>query len=181
METSAFPVRRLALAALMSAVLCVLGPFSLSLGPIPLSLATLAIYLFPYLLGWKWGTVSVLVYVLLGGAGLPVFSGFSGGLGKLLGPTGGYIAGYLFLSVLTGLAVQYGHGRPVHLLGMLAGTAVLYAFGTAWFCIQGGFSVGEALMKCVWIFIPGDLMKMAAALFLGPLLRRRLEAAKLIF
>ena len=164
--------------ALMAAVLCILGPLSVPVGPIPLSFATLAIYFIAYLLGWKWGTASVLVYVLLGAVGLPVFSGCSGGMGKVLGPTGGYIVGYLFLAVIAGLVIQRTANRFFQLLGMLAGTAVLYAFGTAWYCFQSGVAVGDALMKCVWIFIPGDLIKMAAALIVGPVLRRRLEQAK---
>lgn len=178
MKASALSVRTLTLTAVMAAVLCVLGPLSVPVGPIPLSLATLVIYLSVYLLGWKWGTVSVLVYLLIGMAGVPVFSGFAGGLGRLLGPTGGYLVGYLPLAALSGLGVQYGRNRWLHALAMAGGTVVLYALGTAWFCIQGGFALGEALAKCVWIFIPGDVVKMAAAAVLGPLLRRRLAQAR---
>lgn len=178
-KTASFPVHRLAFTAVMAAVLCVLGPLSVPVGPIPFSFATLGIYLVLYPLGWRWGTASVLVYVLLGTAGLPVFSGFSGGLGKLLGPTGGYIAGYLFLAVIAGAFIQHGRNRFIQFLGMLLGTAVLYAFGTAWFCLQGGFALGVALQKCVWIFIPGDLAKMAIAVVIGPLVRRRLDEAGL--
>ena len=79
--------------ALMAAVTCILAPMSIPIGPVPISLTNLAIYLSLYLLGWKWGTVSYLVYVVIGAVGVPVFSGFTGGLGKLAGPTGGYIAG----------------------------------------------------------------------------------------
>ncbi len=172
-----FSVRSLAVTALMAAVLCVLGPMSLPVGPIPLSLCTLGIYLIPFLLGWKWGTLSVLVYVLLGTAGVPVFTGFAGGVGKVLGPTGGYIVGYLFLAAIAGAFVEYGKKRPIQFAGMALGTVVLYTFGTAWFCFQGGFALGEALEKCVWIFIPGDLIKMGIALALGPVLKKRLEKA----
>lgn len=178
MKASAFSVRALTLTAVMSAVLCVLGPLTVPVGPIPLSLATLVIYLSVYLLGWKRGTVSVLIYLLIGMAGVPVFSGFAGGLGRLMGPTGGYLVGYLPLAVLSGLGVQYGGKRWLHALAMAGGTVVLYALGTAWFCIQGGFALGETLVKCVWIFIPGDVVKMAAAAFLGPFLRRRLAQAR---
>ncbi len=180
MKEKRVSVRVLVLTALMAAVLCVLGPLSLSVGPIPLSFATLGIYLLVYLLGWKWGTVSVLVYILLGAAGMPVFSSFTGGLGKLLGPTGGYLAGYLPLSLISGLAVEHSSRRWVHVLGMIAGTVALYILGTAWFCVQGGYTVGVALSKCVWIFIPGDLIKMAAAAAVGPVLRLRLEQANLL-
>lgn len=180
MTAPAFPVRTMALTAVMAAVLCVLGPLSLPVGPVPLSLATLAVYLSAYLLGWKWGTVSVLVYLLVGAAGVPVFSGFGGGLGRLLGPTGGYLAGYLPLALLSGLGARHSGRRWVHALAMTAGTVVLYILGTAWFCLQGGVPLGEALSKCVWIFLPGDGAKLAAALLLGPVLRRRLAQAKVL-
>lgn len=103
MKQSAIPVHTLTLTALMAAMLCVLGPLSIPIGPVPLSLATLVIYLSVYLLGWKWGLVSVVVYLLVGMSGVPVFSGFGGGLGRLLGPTGGYLIGYLPLAALSGL------------------------------------------------------------------------------
>ena len=180
MKRSAISVRTLALTAVVAAVLCVLGPLSIPVGPVPLSLATLVIYLAVYLLGWRWGTVSVLVYLLIGMAGVPVFSGFVGGLGCLLGPTGGYLIGYLPLAALSGLGVRYSDRRWLHVLAMSAGTVVLYILGTAWFCVQGSFALGDALAKCVWIFIPGDVVKMAAAIFLGPILRRRLAQAKVL-
>ena len=178
MKPSPFPVRALTLTALMAAVLAVLSPLSLPVGPIPLTPATLVIYLSVYLLGWKWGTASVLVYLLLGAAGLPVFSGFAGGLGRLAGPTGGYLAGYLPLAALSGLGVEHSGRRWVHLLAMAGGTAALYALGTAWYCLQAGVPAAEALAKCVWIFLPGDGLKMAAALAVGPLLQRRLAQAR---
>ena len=166
MKRSAISVRTLTLTAVVAAVLCVLGPLSIPVGPVPLSLATLVIYL--------------AVYLLIGMAGVPVFSGFVGGLGRLLGPTGGYLIGYLPLAALSGLGVRYSDRRWLHVLAMSAGTVVLYILGTAWFCFQGSFALGEALAKCVWIFIPGDVVKMAAAIFLGPILRRRLAQAKVL-
>ena len=81
--------------SLMAALMCILAPFSLPIGPIPLSLSTFAVYLAAGLLGKKRGTMAVLIYILLGAIGLPVFSGFSGGIQKLFGVTGGYIIGYL--------------------------------------------------------------------------------------
>ena len=76
--------------AFMAAVTCILAPLSIPIGPVPISLTNLAIYLSLYLLNWKRGTISYCLYLLIGLAGLPVFSGFSGGIGKLAGPTGGY-------------------------------------------------------------------------------------------
>ena len=85
----------LAMTAVMAAVICVLGPLSIPVGPVPISFTNFAIYITLYVLGWKRGTVSYLVYVLIGMVGMPVFSGYSGGLAKLAGPTGGYIVGFI--------------------------------------------------------------------------------------
>ena len=91
-------INRIVSIALMTAVICVISPFAIAIpvSPVPISLATFAIYLTVIILGWEDGTISVLVYVLLGFAGAPVFTGFTGGAGKVLGPTGGYIIGYIF-------------------------------------------------------------------------------------
>ena len=151
--------------ALMAAVTCILAPMSIPIGPVPISLTNLAIYLSLYLLGWKWGTVSYLVYVVIGAVGVPVFSGFTGGLGKLAGPTGGYIVGFVPMAVLAGLVIDR-YRR-------------CYAFGTAWFCFVMDSTPMAALSLCVIPFIPGDLVKMALAMWVGPLIRGRLAKAGL--
>lgn len=173
-------VYRLTVCALMAAVMCVLGPLSVPIGPVPIAFANLVIYLAVYLLGWKWGTVSTLVYLLVGLAGLPVFAGYASGAAKLLGPTGGYLAGYLPMALLAGLVIERTDRRPLQLLGMAGGTALCYLLGTAWFCWQGGYTVGAAMGLCVTPFIPFDLLKMLFALWVGPILRKRLKEAKLL-
>ena len=125
---------RMAMTALMAAVTCVIAPMAIPIGPVPISFTNLAIYLSLYLLGWKWGSVSYLVYVLIGAVGVPVFSGFTGGLGKLAGATGGYIVGFLPMAVIAGLVIDRYQNRGIQMAGMLVGTAVCYAFGTVWFC-----------------------------------------------
>ena len=117
----------LAMTALMAAVTCVLAPMAIPIGPVPISLTNLAIYLSLYLLGWKWGTASYVVYMLIGMVGVPVFSGFTGGLGKLAGPTGGYIIGFVPMAVLAGLVIDHSRNRAVQFVGMAAATAVCYA------------------------------------------------------
>lgn len=173
-----FPVRQLCVCGLMAAVICVLGPLAVPIGPVPVAFANLAIYLTLYLLDWRWATASCLVYLLLGLAGLPVFSGFVGGAGKLLGPTGGYLVGYLPMAALGGWVVCHTGRRWLQLLGMIAGTALCYLLGTAWFCWQGGYTVGKAIGLCVTPFIPFDLLKMLAALAVGPIVRKRLTQAQ---
>ena len=93
---------QMAVTAVMAAVLCVLGPLTVPIGAIPISLANLVICLTAWLLGPKFGTLSVAIYLALGVVGLPVFSGYGAGLAKVAGPTGGYLVGYLLLAFIGG-------------------------------------------------------------------------------
>ena len=170
----------LSVTAVMTAVTCVLAPMSVPIGPVPITLTNLVIYLSLYLLGWRLGSLSCLVYLLIGMAGLPVFSGFSGGLGKLAGPTGGYLIGFLPMALIAGIFLDRFRSRLVHLAGMVLGTAVCYALGTAWFCLSSGSPLGGALGLCVVPFIPFDVGKMVLAAALGPVLRARLRRAGLL-
>ena len=190
---TAIDTRRLTLCAVMAAVMCVLAPISVPIGPISITGGTLAIYLAPCLLGGRWGAVTTLVYLLLGFVGLPVFSNYMGGAERLLGPTGGYLVGYLPMALIAGGAVELTlarfrkEGRAgtapalfLQFLGMVLATTVLYAFGTAWYCVQAGVGLEKALAACVFPFIPFDLVKMAIALLVGVPVRRGLERARLL-
>lgn len=165
----------MAITAMMTAVTCILAPLSIPIGPVPISFTNLAIYLSLYLLGCKMGTVSYVVYMFLGMLGLPVFSGFSGGLGKLLGPTGGYIIGFIPMAIIAGIVIDKYSNRILQFIAMVVGTAVCYAFGTAWFCVVMDTTVMAALSLCVFSFIPGDIVKMVIAVRIGPVLRDRLK------
>ncbi len=176
-------VKQMAVIGLMTAVVCILAPFSLNIpvSPVPISLGSMAIYLAVTVLGMKGGTVSVALYILLGLAGLPVFTNFSGGIGKLLGPTGGYIIGYIFLALIYGFTVEHWKNRlGMNIVGAIAGTLVLYLFGTLWLGFQLNLSFVSALWAGVIPYIPGDIVKLAAAMSLGMLLRRRLTKAGLL-
>lgn len=166
--------------AVMTAVICVLAPLSIPIGPVPISFTNLAIFLALYLLGWKMGTASCITYLLIGMAGIPVFSGFTGGIGKLLGPTGGYIIGFIFMALLAGLMIDKFRSPAAHFLGLLAGTTVCYALGTAWFCFEAHSTLKSALALCVFPFIPADLLKIILAMVFGPKLRERLVQANLL-
>lgn len=175
--------KRIALIGLMTAVLCVLGPvsFPLPISPVPISLGVLGVLLAVYLLGMKWGTVSCLIYLLIGLVGVPVFTGFSGGIGKVLGPTGGYLIGYIFLSLITGFFIgKWPTKWPLHLVGMILGTTVMYLFGTLWLGYLMKCTFLEALWMGVILYIPADLVKMAITLSLGGLVRRQLMKAGLV-
>jgi biotin transport system substrate-specific component len=143
--------------AVLAAIICVFSPWAVPIGPVPVSLATFAVYFTAAVSGWKRGTIAVLLFLLIGGLGVPVFSHFQGGFQKLIGPTGGYLLGYIPCALLTGLLVDRFEKRGwVHPLGMLAGTAVLYVLGTAWFVFVSGTPWVKALYICVLPFLVGD-------------------------
>ena len=137
---------------------------------IPFTMQTFAVFLLMSLLGGKRGTLSVLVWLLLGAAGLPVFSGFTGGIGIVLGNTGGYMAGFLLIGILYMLAEKlFGHKVLPEIAALVLGLAVCYAFGTAWFLLvytraNGAVGLGTVLGWCVVPFILPDLFKLALAL-----------------
>ena len=113
--------------------------------------------------------------------GLPVFSGWQGGLGKVAGPTGGYLVGYLLLVLIGGLIKSSSKSRLIPtLLGMVLGTVVLYAFGTAWFIFQTKSDILSSLSVCVLPFIGFDLIKIALAAAIGIPVINALRKAELI-
>lgn len=173
-------VQQLAVIGVMTAVTCILAPLSIPIGLVPISLTNLAIFLSLYALGTGKGTVSYLVYLLLGLVGLPVFSGFSSGPGKLFGPTGGYLIGFIPMAIIAGLVIdRYSDKKILCILGMIAGAIVCDAFGTVWLAYQANMDFQAALMAGVVPFIPGDLAKIVFAGVIGPQIRRQLIRAEL--
>ena len=140
---------------------------------IPFTLQTFAVFLAVGVLGGKRGSLSVLVYILLGAVGIPVFSGFGAGMGFLLGNTGGYIVGFLFSALLMwGMERVLGRKTWVLALSMLLGLVLCYAFGTVWFMTvyarnTGAVGLMTVLGWCVFPFILPDLVKIALALVLS--------------
>jgi biotin transport system substrate-specific component len=143
------------------------------------------IYFAVYVLGLGLGTCSVTIYLLLGLTGLPVFSSFTGGAGKLIGPTGGYLIGYLFIACISGLFFKKcGSSYTFRKLiicffGMTLGTIVCYLLGTLWLSYQLSLSFTTALSVGVLPYIPLDILKMILALILGRSTKKRLTAAGL--
>ena len=178
----AFSAKNMSLIGLMTALTCVLGPLAIPLpfSPVPISFTNLAVYLAVYVLGMKFGTVSYLVYLLLGMAGLPVFSGFTGGIGKLAGPTGGYLIGFIFMAVIAGFFIDRFPGKKLmHAAGMVLGTGVCYLFGTGWLARQLGVSFAAGLASGVIPYLPGDAVKILFALVIGSRLRREISRLSL--
>lgn len=172
--------KTIALIAVMTAVTCVLAPLSLPIGPVPISLTNLAIYFALYILGMKKGTISYVVYLAIGLVGVPVFSGFTGGPGKLIGPTGGYLIGFIPMAIIAGILIDKYNGKFIQsMIGMVVGTVVCYALGTVWLAYQAQMDFMAALWTGVIPFIPGDLIKMVLAAFFGPQIRKALNVAGL--
>ncbi len=170
-------IRQVTLTGVTGAVICVLGPLVLPLpiGPVPVSMASLGIYLAVYILGMRSGFISCMLYLLIGLLGVPVFSGFSAGPGKLLGPTGGYLIGYLFLALICGFFIDKWPGNTImHFIGAALGTLACYLFGTGWLSFQAGLDLQTALAIGVLPFIPGDLCKIIVSIVIGKQIRRRL-------
>ncbi len=169
-------VKELVRIALMAALMCILGPFSIPVGPVPISLTVFFVFLDIYLLGTKSGTLSYVIYLLLGLAGLPVFTGFAGGAAKFFGPTGGYLIGGIFTCLISGIIIEHASGRwYLEAAGMLTGLILLYAFGSAWLAFQAHMRFYQALASGVIPFVMFDIMKLAAALILGRLIRVRIK------
>ncbi len=171
-------IKTLTTYALFAALMCICGPLSIPIGPVPVSLTNFVIYFALIILGTKGSFISYAVYLLLGLVGLPVFSGFQGGLGKLAGPTGGYLIGFLLLIPISGIIMKKTNLQPViAILSLCLGTIIAYAFGTIWFVIIMKCDIAYALSICVWPFIPFDIIKMIIAVLVGKVVRKRLFAA----
>ena len=163
--------KQMVLIALMTAVTCVLGPLSIPLpfSPVPISLTNFAIFLAIFVLGMKNGTISFIIYLLLGAVGVPVFSSFRGGLQVLAGPTGGYLIGFIFLALIMGFALDHFNRKLVPtIIGMIIGMAVCYAFGTVWLAKLLSLSFKEGLMMGVIPYLAGDAAKIIIAAIVGP-------------
>ena len=183
MEATAKPKMRtvdMAYIALFAVVMAVCAWISIP-GAVPFTLQTFGVFLAVGLLGGKRGTLAVLVYLLLGAVGMPVFAGFNGGLGYMLGSTGGYIVGFLLSAlVMWGFDAALGRKTWVLAVSMVLGLVVCYAFGTAWFMVvyarnSGPIGLMTALGWCVIPYIVPDLVKIALALVLQKVLSQAIR------
>lgn len=169
--------RDIAYIGMFAAVMAICSWISIP-ATVPFTLQTLGVFAAVGLLGGRRGTLAVLVYILLGAIGLPVFAGFQGGIGILMGTTGGYIVGFL-LSALAMWAFEKVMGSSVITLAIssVVGLAVCYALGTVWFMVvyartSGAVGIGTVLGWCVIPYIIPDLLKIALALVLTRRMKR---------
>ena len=165
-------LRMIVFAALLAALMAAGAYIAIPIGPIPIVMQNMFVFLAALLLGARWGLASVAVYLLAGACGLPVFAGGMGGIGRIVGPTGGYLVGYLPAVFLAGYIAEKGAGRIVaDVLAMICGTMVLYACGVSWLKILTGMDWLKALAAGMFPFMIGDGIKIAAAALIAKSLR----------
>lgn len=168
------PIRNISRCALLAALLCLCGWMAIPLPGISVTMQTFGVFLALELLGGAWGTAAVLTYLLLGLAGLPVFTGFQGGITVLLGPTGGFLWGFLTAGLIYWAVTALLPGRK--LAAMILGLVGCYACGTCWYVFgylnQGPASLSAALLTCVVPYLIPDLLKLFLAHHLGQKLQR---------
>lgn len=159
------------MAGLLAACTAVLAQIVIPIGPVPFNLAVFGAFLAGMLLSPGMAVLSMATYWLMAAIGLPVMAGLQGGLGAVLSPTGGYVAGYLLLAGCTALVAE--RPVPMRLAGMALGLVLCYTLGTVWFICATGTALSAALAMCVLPFIPADVAKGIAAAWLAQTIKRR--------
>ncbi len=156
--------RKLTLSALFAALMAICAWISIPTGGVSITCQTFALFLTLLLLGGKWGSVTVFVYLSLGAMGLPVFSGFQGGMGTLFGPSGGFLLGFMLTALIYGLIQSLFPSRPwTQILGLLLGLLTCYLTGWLWYC---RFAPTPFFLWCLPFLLP-DIVKLVLAFFLS--------------
>lgn len=166
-------------AAMFAAILAVCAQIVIPLPftQVQFSMCLLAVFLIGGILDIKYGCISVLVYLLLGVCGMPVFGKFMGGVGALLGPTGGYMVAYPLMVIAIGLGMKLFKkgGFLAYFVSMLFSLLICYLFGTVWLAVSAKMSFGAALTAGVIPFIPFDIIKAALAAYLCIVIKKRMK------
>ena len=159
--------RMLILCALFAALNAILSQLAVPIGPVPINFVHASIFTAVGLLGIKYGTLSQVVFVLMGAAGLPVFSGLSGGIGVIMGPAGGFIISYVFCALIAGFVMErFGRSTKTLVLAMYSGWIVTYVLGVARFMYVTNTNLAAALPVVMLPFLPGDVLKVVVSVVL---------------
>jgi biotin transport system substrate-specific component len=172
-------LRMVVLASLVAALTAVGAYIYVPIGSVPIILSTLFVILSGLLLGSRWGLTSMALYLLVGAIGLPVFAGGKGGFAHFMGPTGGYLFGYLVASWITGFISERSPGRMIlDIFAVIIGSLALYAMGVPWLKMVAQMSWTKALMVGVFPFLIGDAIKASVVVILArsvrPVLKRQI-------
>lgn len=167
--------------AVMAAMMCVLAPISFPIGIIPISLGTFALCIVGALFSWHKSIATVGIYLIIGLIGLPVFSSYRGGIGIILGSTGGYLVGYLPAVVIISLCIHKHQTKFwLYPIGMIVGVIICYLFGSIWFMILSGNNFIQTLSICVIPFLLPDLLKIIVASIITYILNTKTIVGKML-
>jgi len=172
-------LRMVVLASLMAALMAVGAYIHIPIGPVPIVLTNLFVLLAGLLLGSRWGLASAGLYLLVGAIGLPVFYGGKGGLAHILGPTGGYLFGFVLSAWLTGfISERFRHSMVGGIIAVIFGSLVIYGLGVPWLKTITKMTWAKALTVGMIPFLLGDALKAAVAIVLAravrPMLNRQM-------
>lgn len=160
-------LRKDVIAALFAALTAIFTQLVIPIQPVPITLGTMAVMMAGAVLGKHYGPLSIVIYVLLGAAGLPVFAMARAGVSVIAGPGGGFILGYIVMAFVVGaITDKWGHSMKTIVIAMIAGCLAVYVCGVAWFMGLTGSGLWPALVMCMFPFLPGDAVKILLGAFL---------------
>lgn len=175
-------LRAMIITALFAAIIGILAQVTIPLPLVPITGQTLAIGLAATILGARYGTYSVILYIIIGAAGVPVFAEFSAGISKLVGPTGGYLVGFIPAVFIMGWYMEkMGFNIKHAFIANLIGMVLTLSFGTSWLSIASDLSLKAAMASGFTPFVVVGIIKAVLAAWLGVIVRNRLLSAKLLF
>lgn len=181
MTNEQIKLRSLIMTALFTAIICILAQVIIPLPLVPITGQTLGIGLAATILGSRYGTISVILYIMIGATGVPVFAEFSGGIAKLFGPTGGYLIGFIPTAFFIGYYLEKTNFLFIHaMIANTIGMVITLAFGTLWLKIAANLTWAVAIASGVTPFIIMGLIKAALASWVGIIVKKRLVSAKLL-
>ena len=177
--------KELVFCAVFAAITAIIAPISIPIGAVPVSLGLTAVFLTGGVLKPKYAFISQVVYLLIGCIGMPVFTGFAGGLQKLVGPTGGYLFVYPVMALVIALVMKLADrkGQPDRKWakaacmfgGILLSIVICYTSGSLWYSFQAGVPLSKSLAVTVYPFVPWDIAKAVVATVLSLAVRRRIR------
>lgn len=171
-------IKEITLVGMCAALMAIFSQLSIPLPftTVPLTLQTLGLVLLAIILEHKLGTLSIIIWMLVGVIGIPVFAGFASGIGVVLGPTGGYIIGFIFMSFIIGYSASKNNTNLLF-LGVYVGQAVQYTFGVVQLKIIMGLNLNEALISGLYPFLVKDIIVITIAVFIGLSIKKSLKKA----
>lgn len=180
MNKKVLSTQNMALIAIFTALIAVCSWISIP-GQVPFTLQTFAVFVTAGLLGYKRGIISIVVYIILGMIGIPVFSGMKAGVSVIVGPTGGYIVGFILTVLIIGIGMKLAENKSksvklvITFVSMLLGDVACFLIGTLWFMYITKSGLVFSLLNCVVPFIIPDIVKIAVALIVVDRMKKHLK------